>query len=613
MDPLSLQPPSQVRVVLANNALERVDIYLNGRVVASRFQPGNYSSQPVEVPGGQSRLEVVPSGSRNETETRLFSENITLLPDEEIILYLYGDAENLLIEPYPVDLSPLRPNQARLSIIHAVPRGPGINVFADDAPLAEALSYGQRQGPYELPAGTVQLRFDSGVRDLLVAPLELQAGRVYTALLLGDVASDRYELISFSQRSEAVTSLRLIHAIPDAGPLSLAINARFAGQLAFGEASEVVVLSAGRATLTIQDEAGTQLGQRELTLPENGRLDGVLFGLASAPQLAQVPINTTPIEPNLARLNLVHVIADEDQLMLELPGLVAPGNLREGERPTLRYGTLFGGTEVEAGLVELRLINQLGASENLAAVLPNLLIEAGLAYTIVATGPEPDDFLRYTSDLQVQSIQASAPQPDTLVQLRLLNALSDGTPLTLAINGEVVLRGVPADSLSSGVPIAANFESTLTLSNAERQVLAETVVTPLDDRGLTFVALGSAEDLTFVRQDDPGFVEISAGARVRFINAVQRIPTIAYVYYPDPGTDDVDPTSFERLGSALDYGESITVDLFAGDFVLRALESRQNLALFDAPFSLASGRFYEMLVREAANGDTLELVVIPRD
>jgi hypothetical protein len=96
-----------------------------------------------------------------------------------------------LVIPSVVDRSPIEGDVARVRFTHATVETPAVNVTAGDVGLASELTYARLSEPVELAPGshevTVSLA-DTG-DTVLTAPIEVEAGRTYDVVLMGDPTS----------------------------------------------------------------------------------------------------------------------------------------------------------------------------------------------------------------------------------------------------------------------------------------------------------------------------------------------------------------------------------------------------------------------------------------
>jgi hypothetical protein len=90
--------------------------------------------------------------------------------------------------PTGVDRSPIEGEVARARITHGSVDVPAVNVAAGEMELATDLRFARLSDPVELDPGSHELTFslaDTGDA-VLTAPVEVEAGRIYDFVLMGD-------------------------------------------------------------------------------------------------------------------------------------------------------------------------------------------------------------------------------------------------------------------------------------------------------------------------------------------------------------------------------------------------------------------------------------------
>lgn len=160
----------------------------------------------------------------------------------------------------PVTELALAPDEtARLRIVNASRDLPRVSVYLDDLPVATALRPGDyQQSPRKVPAGDGALRVvptgDESAPALLEAPVSLPAGTAHVIVLAGRTGDFRLIVASedTSPLPAATARLRVVHALPDVGTLSVQDAQRtIISDLAYGTVSDAITLDEKGHDLTL--------------------------------------------------------------------------------------------------------------------------------------------------------------------------------------------------------------------------------------------------------------------------------------------------------------------------------------------------------------------------
>lgn len=154
---------------------------------------------------------------------------------------------------------------ATVRVVHGAADAGAIDLYVDGALALAGIAFPSVSDPLSLPAGEHELRIvGSGVAPdaaLVVADVELEAGRLYEAAALGtvdDLQANLYE-VDLSPLADGRVRLRLIHGSPDAGPLTLAIGGaaeEILPAVEFPNESAAIELDAGAYDLEFRTEDG---------------------------------------------------------------------------------------------------------------------------------------------------------------------------------------------------------------------------------------------------------------------------------------------------------------------------------------------------------------------
>ncbi len=229
-------------------------------------------------------------------------------------------------------------SDACIRIVHAAPDTPPVDVYVNDAQIAQNLEFGTATEYVAVPSGAGR-----GVRVTPTgAPVEeaiidwsfdLEAGQAYEMLATG--AADNLELnitgTDLRPVAEGQARLRVYHASPNAGAVDIGVEGQeenlFEG-VEFRGATDYIILDAGAYPIEVRPggEDLTVALQSEATLDEGVTYDLIVIGrpddqtLALLPLLAPVAIQTGEVatpetvekEGSVAATVVPEAIEDED-------------------------------------------------------------------------------------------------------------------------------------------------------------------------------------------------------------------------------------------------------------------------------------------------------------
>lgn len=229
-------------------------------------------------------------------------------------------------------------SDACIRIVHAAPDTPPVDVYVNDAQIAQNLEFGTATEYVAVPSGAGR-----GVRVTPAgAPVEeaiidwsfdLEAGQAYEMLATG--AADNLELnitgTDLRPVAEGQARLRVYHASPNAGTVDIGVEGQeenlFEG-VEFRGATDYIILDAGAYPIEVRPggEDLTVALQSEATLDEGVTYDLIVIGrpddqtLALLPLLAPVAIQTGEVatpetveeEGSVAATVVPEAIEDED-------------------------------------------------------------------------------------------------------------------------------------------------------------------------------------------------------------------------------------------------------------------------------------------------------------
>ncbi|MFP4322452.1 MAG: DUF4397 domain-containing protein, partial [Anaerolineales bacterium] len=464
---------TQVRLVQANPGLDVVDIYLDDQLLGARFRPGDFATQALAVASGQRTIRIMTAGERPANATPLFEARTDLAANTTLLLYVFGDADDIQVQSYEQDLSPLPPNTARIDIIHAAPNTPPLTIIANTTPLtlAEPLAYRQQLGAQQIVAGEYTIRFEAEDELLTRLGRSFDDQQVYTILVLESV--NRLETLVFSAPATPQTRLRVIHASADSPEVQVLLNDDvLAESIAFGEASpEFISVDAGRYRLQVRalnEALGDEpLVDTMLDLPPNEHQDLLIYNRFIDLQAGLFPVDVSPTPAQRARLIAHHVIPSETGISISNPLITTTLSDDEPESPGqgsdsvgIRFGGSTGPLLLSPGSSFITVsANTAGQTDQRIFDTPDEVFDAGAVYTYILAGRSRAETFFIRTDTDVDT-EAAEVDPAQQVQIRAMNAQRTDEPITLTLSDDPIIEGLRQGESSStvAIPPAASFE-----------------------------------------------------------------------------------------------------------------------------------------------------------
>lgn len=378
---------AHVRVAHFATDAGSVDVYINGELSdIQEFEFGQVSDW-MSVPAGTYDFAVAPAGSSVE-DAVLTAEGVEIAADTWTTFAAIGLAgdDTLAIQPIAEDYSPLGLGQFRLTIFHAIPAAPAVDVYAGEQLLVRGLTFpGQALAqvgidtPEANDGTTIIGSLDEGVYDVRVTVLddpstvvldlpdtEFNAGNNYLVAAVGLASEPDVVVVSTNVeratqgQTDGVTqtfeevecaagetvNVRVAHfahlaRTDETSGVDVYLNGEASGvTVDFGDVSDFVELESGNYEVALVP-AGGALEDAELTVenfpvcPESGYATVAAIGFAENSSLTLQPIEEdfTPLGLNRSRVTVFHAIPSAPAVNVVVNGetlierLAYPGSL----------------------------------------------------------------------------------------------------------------------------------------------------------------------------------------------------------------------------------------------------------------------------------------------
>ncbi len=394
-------PNPTVRVVHASPDAPAVTVLVDNQPVAEQLAFGS-ATEYVDLPAGDHQVQVIPEGG----DAPVIDQAVTLDGWTSSILAITGDLANIQLQQQAVDVSETDPGQARLRLLNADPQRAnlGLAIAGGQDPLIGGTGFPNTSDYVAVNPGAYDLELrdmDSGEVVTSSPGFTVEAGQVYDLIALGAAADGQPTLLALTTPvaipcgetlgiGEATDScLRVIHAAPDAGPVDVYIgDSPIAEGLAFGDASEFTAAANGDQQLRIV-AAGQPIDQAIIDMTQGLTSGGagqvLISGMTDDVQATIMGVDLRALPANQARVRVIHASPDLDAIDVAVAGDQTPF-------AGIAYRNASGYVVFDAGTVSFQLREN--GSDTLLLEAPDVPLEAGMVYDIVAIGQSEDGTLQ---------------------------------------------------------------------------------------------------------------------------------------------------------------------------------------------------------------------------
>jgi hypothetical protein len=588
---------ARVRFVHASFDAPSLDIYLDGAVAESGVRGmAGYR----DVPVGEHTFSFRTAGGAED----LASVTVTLEANQRVTIAAVGTLAELEAMAIVDDVSAPPRNAARLTVVHASPDAPPVNVSVNATAIASDLAYQGVSAPGYVFAGS----YDIAVTTADGTPVVTDSGRqftedrAYTAFVVGTAASGAFRLVvaeSTVLKPEPTSQFRFANMAPDAGPLNVHINqepAPLYSGVPFGNVQHYYVAGPGPYQVDLYQSGtgpdnSTPLATLTTEIDANQNVLFVAQGSGDAVEVAAYTGDFSPLPPQSSRLTVINLATGNPPIKVE----------------RMEGGTLFdsvdvydqAGRVVPAGSYNIRFVD--AASGDNVMEKGGIQMPAGTVTMLIAFDDDPNDPLMNTVAVSTENVP-------TYAAIRWAHFNIWGPPVDVYMNGEKVMSSL-VYKMSTEYMLYAPDVYTIEVYPVGAAP-ADDTTEPLDS--VQAELTGDNFPRTFFIYGPPDGARIGIApdnlemlspgkSRVRFINAGIDLPGVA-VYNPTGNTQVVDniPNGGASSNANLDAGT------YSFNFVtdLGAVASVQGL-------EVESGVVYTIVVAGVYTDPTgLETIVV---
>jgi len=365
---------------------------------------------------------------------------------------------------------------ASIRVVHAATNTPAVDLIVDGRSAATAIAFATATEQLSLAGGEHQLRLAATAERggaLADVMFEVESGQAVVFVLVGganDLQLQTYPVNLDAIETPQQARLRLIHALPDAAPLALALagGETLIEGVGYATASDTTDLDTGRYDLELRQSADETV---LLAAPATEIAAGQVYDLialgegANIQLLSLVTAVSTPCGQTLrigdadeSCLRFVHASPDAGAVDLYLDGAAV---VRE-----LTFGVTTNFATTAAGEHQIQVVVA-GERVEAAAIDETIPLAAGQAYQIAAIG------LLAEMEARINEINLT-PLSTEQARLRVINAAPDLPGVDIAVvDGPTLFVDVAyAEATDYAVVDAGTIDLHLLLEGAGRALEA---------------------------------------------------------------------------------------------------------------------------------------------
>lgn len=292
------------------------DVYVNADPIAvyAGIRYGEATNEVVVTPGNYT-FEVYATGTSPDGGTPVVTTTLDIAEDQSLFMLLTGTPEDVNLDLFADDLTPVPVNTARLQVMNLTSIIPNFGLVSQNGiTLIEEVSQGSLASA-NVPGGLYDLTLvDASDPSATVGRAEVNApaGSIATLIIYG---TDRQRWTWFNEPVEQVASVRFAHAAPDSPSLDFYLNGDLVlNNLNYLDFTDYLTLSAGSYELTVYPgdvtpaEGVEPIWRDQLTITANNfPLTLVALGTDNF-RVNAFADNIELIPPDQARVRFIHAV-----------------------------------------------------------------------------------------------------------------------------------------------------------------------------------------------------------------------------------------------------------------------------------------------------------------
>lgn len=460
------------RIIHALPGIEAVDAYIEARNIAFRLEAGQVT-EPAGIEAGTYTVRVQPYGTRLHEVTPYYEGTLTINGGDSLILIFTGSPDAPTLVTFSDDTDPLDGNQSRVSLIHAIPRGPKASILYVGSPLSPEVDFGQESESAVIPSGDSALAIVSGDQTILTTNINLQERSNYRFILMGradDLANAK--LIEVRTRVAGRATIRFINAATQVGTVDTYLN----GELF--QADVDTVFATERRTIAantyqadiyaqgITPDDGAPIASIQFNANEDDDISLLFVGIPDNNRLVRFEEDLSPVLPGQLRIRFANALpgVPSAQILAD-HGLDAIDSLSE-----IAYRQVSEPITLDAGTYEF-VWNSIanGVQGETVETAENVILNEGRNYLYALSGnQDPSQGAMLFEEPLV--IDPNAVSPDDLeptatpaspAKMIVANLIENGERVDFYVDGALFVEGMTSGQITEPVII---FEGPRTIT-----------------------------------------------------------------------------------------------------------------------------------------------------
>ena len=400
---------------------------------------------------------------------------------------------------------------------------------------------------------------------------------------------------------ETNATIRVVHASPGAPDIDVLVDGQpLAQAVPYGSVTDYVPLTAEQHQIQVVptgQTADAAVIDQELEAAAGEAYVFVVRGQLDEIEGEIQEVNLDAVEPGKARAHVIHAAPDAGEVDVAVTG---GDTLFEG----VGFGDATDYQEIDPGTYSLDLR---GEEDRVLATVPDLTIEAGQVYDIVAIGQVSDQ------SLELLSLVTSVSRPCAEVLglagtgedacVRIVHAAVDAPEVDVYVNDSPLAQGVAFGTATEYVNLPAGDGRQVRVAAAgtsAEEAILEADVDLRPGQAYQIVATGEGEELEATVSEINLTPLPENQARIRVVHAS-----------PDAGNVDVAIAEGATIVEDVEFREAsdyAVVD--AGAYTIEVRPTGEETIALQADAELEAGVTYDAIAVGRADNQTLELLIL---
>ena len=401
--------------------------------------------------------------------------------------------------------------------------------------------------------------------------------------------------------AEANATIRVVHASPGAPDVDVLLDGQpLAQAVAYGGVTDYVPLTPETHQLQIVpagQTADAAVIDQELEAETGQAYIFVVRGPLNEIEGEIYDVNLDAIEDGRARARVIHASPDAEEVDIAVTG---GDTLFEG----VGFGDATDYEELDPGSYSLDVR---GEEDRVLATVPDLTIEAGQVYDVVAIGQVSDQSLNLLS--LVTNVSRSCGEVLDLAGtgedacVRIVHAAADAPEIDVYVNDSLLAEGVAFGTGTEYVSLPAGDDRQVRVSAAgtsAEEAILETNIGLTAGQAYQIVATGEGDELEATVSEVNLTPLPENQARIRVVHAS-----------PDAGNVDIGVAEGATIVEDVEFGDASDYAIVdAGAYTIEVRPAGEETVALQADAELEAGVTYDAVAIGRVDDQSLALLIL---